>query len=264
MANTEQRSANDGTASNPVPTRSETGLVEVVRELVESLRCRAEEATSASSTAMSVSMMVQMVSGMMSEMTQGIAEIETCITASEQAAEQAMQKSNVTIAQLNELTDAVAYIERTAKQIKNIAQQTQILSLNAAIEAARAGDAGRGFAVVASEVRTLSQETRTATEEINQQLKGIYHASQQLSGSILALGGTFEGIHNAVASVTSAVNDHQEKIETISNFAHEATENVGGIESMLDRSAAAASETVNRFQQYLEAQPTEESQSNED
>jgi methyl-accepting chemotaxis protein len=127
--------------------------------------------------------------------------------------------------ELDEASKTIATVEQEASNvnsvldvIRGIAEQTNLLALNAAIEAARAGEQGRGFAVVADEVRTLASRTQDSTQDIQRMLEGL---QQGVKSSVDAISASVDTARETVesASITGqSLSDVKKIIDSISQM----------------------------------------------
>ncbi|MBN9424825.1 MAG: chemotaxis protein [Candidatus Accumulibacter sp. 66-26] len=153
---------------------------------------------------------------------------------------------------IHALQERAAQVSSIANVIKEIAAQTNLLALNAAIEAARAGEQGRGFAVVADEVRKLAERTAVATTEIEQMIVGI---QGDTAGAVEAMNAALPEVEHCVQLAGSA----SESLREIESGAGRTLERVREVASATREQSAASTSIAQRVEQI--AQMVEETSS---
>ena len=156
---------------------------------------------------------------------------------------EAVKQAEQTDGSITELSQAAGRIGDVVKMITAIAEQTNLLALNATIEAARAGEAGRGFAVVASEVKALAAQTAKATEEISTQIASMQTATEDSVGAIKAIGVTIGRISEISSAIAAAVEEQGAATQEISRNVGEAAKGTAMVPTNITDVNRGAGET---------------------
>ena len=184
----------------------------------------AKNASNAASTAEQAKVKAEEGSKVVSQVVQGI----------EQVQHQSEEMKN----DMGNLGKQAEGIGQILNVISDIADQTNLLALNAAIEAARAGEAGRGFAVVADEVRKLAEKTMTATKEVGSAIRGIQEGTKKNIDNVERSGKRIE-------EVTKLANNSGDSLREIVSLAEVTTDQVRSIATASEEQSSA-SEEINR------------------
>ncbi|MGE3175981.1 MAG: methyl-accepting chemotaxis protein [Vicinamibacterales bacterium] len=151
------------------------------------------------------------------------------------------------------LSGASQKIGRVVRLITQIAHQTQLLALNATIEAARAGELGKGFAVVASEVKSLAQQTASATAEITDEVGAVQHATGEAVTVITALGETIAALDATAGAISRSIDAQHRATSDIGESVAAAATGTDEVSRSIARVSQHAGESTEAAQQLLEA-----------
>ncbi|ANS86386.1 Methyl-accepting chemotaxis serine transducer [Vibrio scophthalmi] len=219
-------------------------LATAMSEMTSTVQTVADHAQSASSLTESASTQAATGQRFVQDTVSKISELSQDISASAQA--------------VNEVEESVDAIGSVVGTIQGISEQTNLLALNAAIEAARAGEAGRGFAVVADEVRNLAQRTQQATIEIQEMISQLQSSASSAVGlmekSVVEAAEGVELVTNAgteldgIVLQVNQINDMNFQIATAagqqSSVAEEMNQNLTNVRELVEASVTVVGELL--------------------
>ena len=177
------------------------------------------------------------------QMEAAIREISQNASEASRVAGQAVGVAENTTRTVGKLGESSQEIATVVKLINGIAEQTNLLALNATIEAARAGEAGKGFAVVASEVKELAQETARATEDIGQRVEAIQGDTAGAVAAIEEISAVIGQINDYQATIAAAVEEQTATTNEMNRNVAEAAASSRSIATAISGLAAGTQQT---------------------
>ncbi len=219
--------------------------------MAETAQRTSDQSTMASAAAQQTGSNVQSVAAATEEMTNSIGEIGVKIHETAEMIRSAAGAMDTSESRMKDLSSAVSEIGTVISLITEIAEQTNLLALNATIEAARAGEAGKGFAVVASEVKNLANQTHKATEEVRVIIQKIETGTEETAGAIRSVVQEIEKVNETAAAISAATEEQTAATHEISRNVQEAaagtenvTQNIGQVASATDETRSAAEQVL--------------------
>ena len=219
------------------------------------------QSAEASGSANAASSSIQGIAAAAGQLSASIDEIAARITESADVAGKAVESGREANETIAELAEAASKIGQIVSLISDVAEQTNLLALNATIEAARAGEAGRGFAVVASEVKALANQTARATEEIGSRIKQVQSVSTRSVSQMQSVIAMIERMREISAAVASAVEEQSAATTGIAHNVQAAAAGASDAATNVETLARATGEAEEASRHVRETSNTVETHS---
>ncbi|WP_193188518.1 methyl-accepting chemotaxis protein [Nisaea sediminum] len=213
---TEVRNVMDALERSVSTVDSESGEMEATMDRSATLVTSVTGATDQASNN------VQAVAAASEQMTASIQEISGQVGRASTITRTAVEEIDSASGTVATVVESAKSVEDVVDLINDIAEQTNLLALNATIEAARAGEAGKGFAVVASEVKALANQTSSATDEITGQINSMRAASENAAAAMKNITERIREIDDVSGSIAAAIEEQAASAREISSNANEA------------------------------------------
>jgi methyl-accepting chemotaxis protein len=192
------------------------------------------------------------------ELSNSISEISRQLVHTTDVVRLATSEAQATDSEIAGLAAGAQKIGDVVKLIRDIAEQTNLLALNATIEAARAGEAGKGFAVVASEVKSLAVQTAKATEDIADHILGVQNSTSSAVEAIRRIAKRMQEINQYTSAVAASVEEQNASTGEISHNVARAADGTSHVVAVLGEVAGATTETRSSAEIVLGASETVE------
>ncbi len=202
------------------------------------------EASTVASAATQTSATIHGLAAAGEELSGTAAEISRILSSATDASAGAVASVRNTDESVQSLVTAAGKIGQVIDLIRGLAEQTNLLALNATIEAARAGEAGRGFAVVASEVKELANQTAKATNDIADMVAEIQRATEQTVGSIQQIDQSISLIDRATGEISGSIGEQERATREIAANVQQAAGGTDEVTRSITQVSTAANDTA--------------------
>lgn len=228
--------------------------VAAIAEAADALHAKADEVSRAaddtrrrstvvSSATTQTASNVTAVASAAEEMSASIGEIGSQVQSAADLAREGAVASQSVSGQIEELTRVAAQIESVVGLISAVAEQTNLLALNATIEAARAGEAGKGFAVVASEVKALANQTARGAEDVAEQIGHVRRSTADVAASTTKVAAVIAKLDEISAAIAAGMEEQSASTREIALNVEQAAAGAGEVSGNIAEVADIAGRT---------------------